>query len=257
MWARTLWTATCQLGATYDLINRMFYKLGWIDRITGLVSVMRRLQELVRKRAGRSDIETALARCVSHLVAIVSELELSKDPHQPEQSAFLKCLIAKWGLPDCFACHEEECSCGDEWHERLIEWAIPFQFRDRLTWSIRQWQQAIRAKYHENNLRETDPKRMVLLRSHSEAVEIVDAWRQIGTDVMVTPQDIQRLYAEEAGDLFAWFCSTATVLTVDLEDAVKRRYPEGKCHACGKSPCRCPYYRARGIKPLRGYVPEL
>ncbi|RLF23984.1 MAG: nucleotide pyrophosphohydrolase [Thermoprotei archaeon] len=42
----------------------------------------------------------------------------------------------------------------------------------------------------------------------------------------------------EAGDVFAWLCSLCNLLGIDLEEAVKKKYP-GYCPRCKSIPCRC------------------
>jgi NTP pyrophosphatase (non-canonical NTP hydrolase) len=43
---------------------------------------------------------------------------------------------------------------------------------------------------------------------------------------------------EELADIVAWTASLANVLGVDLEKAVKKKYP-GSCCYCGSTPCVC------------------
>ena len=43
---------------------------------------------------------------------------------------------------------------------------------------------------------------------------------------------------EEFADVFAWLCSLANLVNVDLEKAINEKYP-GKCLKCGNNPCSC------------------
>ncbi|MFW9850444.1 MAG: MazG nucleotide pyrophosphohydrolase domain-containing protein [Candidatus Thorarchaeota archaeon] len=42
----------------------------------------------------------------------------------------------------------------------------------------------------------------------------------------------------EIADVFAWLCSLANVLDVDLSEALIKKYPNA-CSKCGKAPCQC------------------
>jgi len=44
--------------------------------------------------------------------------------------------------------------------------------------------------------------------------------------------------AEELSDIIAWTFSLANLLGIDLETALKRKYPN-KCKKCNKNPCIC------------------
>ena len=43
---------------------------------------------------------------------------------------------------------------------------------------------------------------------------------------------------EEVADVFAWLCSLANLLDIDLSEALIRKYPD-TCSKCGKAPCEC------------------
>ncbi|MBN2157326.1 MAG: nucleotide pyrophosphohydrolase [Candidatus Lokiarchaeota archaeon] len=44
--------------------------------------------------------------------------------------------------------------------------------------------------------------------------------------------------AEEIADIIAWACSIANLLNIDLEEAIKNKYPN-QCLKCNSRPCRC------------------
>lgn len=44
--------------------------------------------------------------------------------------------------------------------------------------------------------------------------------------------------AEELSDVIAWTCSLANLLEINLETALKEKYPD-KCKKCKSNPCRC------------------
>lgn len=44
---------------------------------------------------------------------------------------------------------------------------------------------------------------------------------------------------EEIADVLAWTVTVANLLGVDVEDAVREKYPLDRCGKCGKLPCAC------------------
>ncbi len=44
---------------------------------------------------------------------------------------------------------------------------------------------------------------------------------------------------EEIADVIAWTMSIANLLGIDVEQALREKYP-GHCANCGKIPCACP-----------------
>ena len=45
--------------------------------------------------------------------------------------------------------------------------------------------------------------------------------------------------ANEVADVFAWLCSLANLLEIDVSDAFYKKY-SNVCSKCKKSPCDCP-----------------
>jgi NTP pyrophosphatase (non-canonical NTP hydrolase) len=45
--------------------------------------------------------------------------------------------------------------------------------------------------------------------------------------------------ADEVADVFAWLCSLANLLEIDVSEAFYRKYTDA-CSKCKKSPCECP-----------------
>ena len=43
---------------------------------------------------------------------------------------------------------------------------------------------------------------------------------------------------EEMADIYAWIASIANLLNIDLEDAIRKKYPN-KCIKCNNNPCTC------------------
>ena len=48
----------------------------------------------------------------------------------------------------------------------------------------------------------------------------------------------KKAISEEMADVIAWVISLANLLDIDLEKALKNKYPQ-KCSKCGQNPCEC------------------
>jgi len=44
---------------------------------------------------------------------------------------------------------------------------------------------------------------------------------------------------EEIADVFAWLCSLANLLDIDMSEAFNTKYPDA-CSKCKQAPCTCP-----------------
>ena len=67
-----------------------------------------------------------------------------------------------------------------------------------------------------------------------EIGELSEALRKAKED---PKQDFKGL-EDEFADVFAWLCSLANLVNVDLEKAINEKYP-GKCLKCNNNPCSC------------------
>ena len=47
--------------------------------------------------------------------------------------------------------------------------------------------------------------------------------------------------SQELADIIAWTISIANLLEIDVENALKEKYPN-KCKKCNKNPCECNKY---------------
>ena len=59
---------------------------------------------------------------------------------------------------------------------------------------------------------------------------------ELAKEIRHTPRDVERL-REEFADVFAWLSTLASLLGVELQDAV-RNYADG-CPKCHCTPCTC------------------
>jgi NTP pyrophosphatase (non-canonical NTP hydrolase) len=52
-------------------------------------------------------------------------------------------------------------------------------------------------------------------------------------------KDDSKSISDEIGDVFAWLCSLANLLEIDLSEALFNKYSD-VCSKCKNSPCECP-----------------
>ncbi len=91
---------------------------------------------------------------------------------------------------------------------------------------IREFQELIKRLYYEKDFKRGKEKTMLWLIE--EIGELAEAVRKNDLDSI----------REEIADVFAWLVSLANLYGVDLENAVKEKYPN-VCIKCGKIPCEC------------------
>ena len=68
-----------------------------------------------------------------------------------------------------------------------------------------------------------------LLRTFEELGELSDA---------ILRSKSKNELSDEVADVFAWVCSIANLLDIDLSEALYNKY-NGVCSKCGKTPCEC------------------
>ena len=69
-----------------------------------------------------------------------------------------------------------------------------------------------------------------LKRTREELVELGDA---------ILEMEGSKEIEEEIADVFAWLCSLANLLDIDVAEAFYNKYPDA-CSKCMQSPCTCP-----------------
>ncbi|NUQ35344.1 MAG: nucleotide pyrophosphohydrolase [Planctomycetaceae bacterium] len=73
------------------------------------------------------------------------------------------------------------------------------------------------------------------------ALRNLDAVRRTGrpeSRKLATAADVDRNLREEFADVLAWLVTLANMNGVDLEEALRGKYP-GTCIKCGNTPCAC------------------
>jgi NTP pyrophosphatase (non-canonical NTP hydrolase) len=72
--------------------------------------------------------------------------------------------------------------------------------------------------------------RGTLQRTSEELTELSDA---------IVHKSSQQSLEEEVADVFAWLCSLANLLGINISDAFYKKYTN-VCSKCRQSPCSCP-----------------
>ncbi|MBY8996693.1 MAG: nucleotide pyrophosphohydrolase [Candidatus Thorarchaeota archaeon] len=57
----------------------------------------------------------------------------------------------------------------------------------------------------------------------------------------IKSKDTAQAIADEVADIFAWLCSLANLLEIDVSDAFYKKYSD-VCSKCRESPCACPEF---------------
>ncbi len=56
---------------------------------------------------------------------------------------------------------------------------------------------------------------------------------------VIQNEDTELAISEEVADVFAWLCSLANLLEIDVANAFYKKYSD-TCSKCKESPCVCP-----------------
>ncbi len=98
---------------------------------------------------------------------------------------------------------------------------------------IREFQQLIREIYFQkDNQRGLQGTFLWFVEEVGELAEAIGKYKQH------TEESYKDNIAQELADIFAWGSSIANLLDIDLEDALKRKYPN-HCLKCKSHPCIC------------------
>ena len=91
---------------------------------------------------------------------------------------------------------------------------------------IREFQKLIKEIFYEKDKKRGKDK--TFLWFIEEVGELSEALRK----------ENREMIEEEMADVFAWLCSIATLLNIDMENLAIQKYGNG-CPRCGKIPCQC------------------
>ncbi len=77
-------------------------------------------------------------------------------------------------------------------------------------------------------------------RDRKRGLEKTTLWlvEEIGELAEAVRKGNVKLAREEIADVIAWTVSVANLMGIDVEEALKEKYP-GKCPRCNSYPCRC------------------
>jgi NTP pyrophosphatase (non-canonical NTP hydrolase) len=98
---------------------------------------------------------------------------------------------------------------------------------------IREFQQLIRDIYFEkDNHRGLQGTFLWFVEEVGELAEAIGKYKQKNLP------ELKKNIALELADIFAWGSSVANLLDIDLEEAIKIKYPD-YCLKCKSHPCTC------------------
>ncbi len=100
---------------------------------------------------------------------------------------------------------------------------------------IREFQELMKALYFERDEGRGFSK--IFMWIVEEVGELAEALRKYQEQDGETNKEIKNVELEMA-DVIAWVASLANVLGIDLETALKEKYPD-VCPKCHKNPCAC------------------
>lgn len=77
-------------------------------------------------------------------------------------------------------------------------------------------------------------------RDSKRGVEKTMLWlvEEVGELASAVRDGDEERIKEEIADVIAWVSSLANLLNIEIEDALREKYP-GKCIKCNSYPCRC------------------
>lgn len=83
-------------------------------------------------------------------------------------------------------------------------------------------------------------KRIYLKKDKERGVQgtILRTFEELGELSEAITSGIQEDIEKEMADVFAWLCSLANLLDIDLTESLLKKY-QGACSKCGKLPCAC------------------
>ena len=93
---------------------------------------------------------------------------------------------------------------------------------------IKEFQRQIKEIYYENDIKRG--AEATFLWFAEEVGELAEAMRKKDKAAI----------GEEIADVLAWLISLANILDIDVEEEVRKKYPDF-CPKCGKKPCNCGY----------------
>ncbi|MBI4033525.1 hypothetical protein HY379_00830 [Candidatus Saccharibacteria bacterium] len=179
------------------------------------------LQSAVRQKAWLPIYEVMCARIVSRIFSIARGVD---------NVSLTEGLAKKYPLEGCAYCGQMPCVC----QENRDPYQLSTPTTEQEQWSLRDWQEHLTKMYGEKN--QQRGINYILLRLGSEYGELISLERVIPR---YSIDEVKDKYSLELADTMAWTIAAASMLRVDLQKAVEKRYGNG-CRACNQIPCVCP-----------------
>ncbi len=219
----------------YGQRNLIFMREGLLGRTSFFAGAIGMITEHGRGRV-RTPLPKLVASLFSRFAAVVDFFRNDR--------LFVKTLCGKFPAKFCLDCGKTECDCG----EGRATYRPPVTPTSgcgdsHANWDLSNWQDMLRTRYGGVNAeRGIDDTFRRLDRELSELTSIV-------TDPLCFTQHssvVIARYMEELADIFAWIMAVATLLGVDLQQAVVDTYGQG-CPSCpARIPCGCVHLQAGG-----------
>lgn len=229
-------TLQTELRRMWDLYgSRNMRTFNSHDRLLALLGAGIRLLEDAYEEGDTDAYATCLASIFARWAACMAEFAPTA----------VEAMASKYGS-NCVYCKRTPCACPKV--GRPAEKRLELN-PEALVWSLRDWQQHLHLLYGERNReRGMDVVLRRLFSEHSEALSgLLLIMLPMPSDRPVNWVMLTNEIRNELCDVLAWTLAAASVLGIDLMDAVENRYGNG-CPTCKASPCQCNIHHHHGIK---------
>jgi len=215
----------------YGRRNRIFLP-GLRERIDFLGLAVADLQDVIRKIPETSKIEIALTRVMARVFCVGEHFLVLP---------LIETLIAKYPSSHCSYCGRFPCLCSEIRQDSQLTISGAGLQNE---WNLRQWQQHFNALYGVRNKEkgvENVLNRLFKEVSELSSLQLKVPYMNCGIG------EIEKEFALELSDVFAWTIAMANVLGIDLQKAVLDRFGNG-CQQCRQLQCICVHFN---VDPVR------
>ena len=204
------------------------YLPGIQERIGFLMIGARGIEDAIEEEVRSPECGVALASLFGRICAMVEHFQVI---------SLSETMSQKYPLQGCGYCGQRACNCAEG---KLQDHQLSPVSAIKLDWGIEHWKKHVDLVYgHTNHHRGID---VALRRLCSEIIEIQTLWMiTTHSERGYDQQNLRQMYACELADTFAWVTVIASLLHINLEEAVVSLYglPETPCHKCEELPCGC------------------
>lgn len=189
------------------------------------------VQNVIR-RARRDDLlAVSYARLFSRVGCIVE--------HFRGGLPLTQAMMEKFPSVGCAYCHTKPCTCGETRPDPSVLPSNP----EQADWTLADWSKHMSDVYGERNRRKGID--YVMGRLTNEIGELLSLAMRL-PELEGNQEQTLHEFSLELADVISWIMTSANVLSVDLEQAVARRYKNG-CTSCQAIPCTCAHFSRRQV----------